>query len=87
MDTVNDALINWLRQSIIVKVENSMSENLFYYLEKNGVHKKDWEKIAKATAEWLESRKNWFGDGNPLISLLLAEKPFSVNVKGEKVNE
>jgi hypothetical protein len=64
-----------------------MSENLYYYLEKYKVPRKYQKTAAQATKEWLESRKNWFGDGNPLISLLLAEKPFSVNVKGEKVNE
>jgi hypothetical protein len=55
-----------------------VSENLFYYLDKNQVDKQLWEKIAKATAEWLESRKQWriFREENT-IRLLLTETTFS----------
>lgn len=54
-----------------------MSENLFYYLEKNKIPEKDWDTIAQATAEWLRSRFQWeiFRDENS-IRLLLTETAF-----------
>lgn len=62
-----------------------MSENLLYYLDKYGVNQKLWNKIVKATAEWLESRKQWtiFREENT-IRLLLTEKPFQKQLKTKK---
>lgn len=61
-----------------------MSENLFYYLEQNKIDKKDWEKIAKATAEWLESRKQWSPPFDEYtLRMLLTDKAFN-NKSGRK---
>jgi hypothetical protein len=55
-----------------------VSENLFYYLSKHGITDQEIQKkAAQATAEWLESRKQWsiFRE-EKTVNLLLAETAF-----------
>lgn len=61
-----------------------MSENLNYYLKKNGIKNEDWNKIDKATAEWLKSRKQWSIFDKRVIDLLLTETAFTREMVKQK---